>query len=133
MLCTFVAFLAVWCSGQTFLIMPKKLDSILKENNVIFHKEFTYLAFCESGFQNTNLFGMHHPYMRKTYSISQYGKVAKFLCIEDSIKDFLIWYNLLPAQEGDMFINFLKKRGYSPYEAYYTKLDYVIRQNRFKL
>ena len=119
--------------SQTLIISPQKLDSILKQNGVIFHKEFTYLAFCESGLQNKNLFGMHHPRVRFTYSKSSYGKPARFDCIEDSIKDFLVWYSLLLPQKNEEFIAYLKKRAYNPNPKYYSALYYVICQNKFKL
>jgi hypothetical protein len=118
---------------QTFLVHPKALDSILMANDVIHHREFTYLAFHESGFQNNNLFGMHHPYSRATYSTAKYMQVAKFEHWQDSIRDFLIWYRLMPAQEGQTFLEFLKIRNHSPCVECAKKLWYIIEKNKFGL
>lgn len=111
----------------------KLIDSVLKANNVIHHKEFTYLAFHESGFANANLFGMHHPYSRATYSTAKYNQVAKFEHWQDSIRDFLIWYRLMPAKKGQTFLEFLKIRNYSPCPECAKKLWYIIQKNKFDL
>lgn len=128
-----IILLSTTAISQNFLISAKKLDSILNVNGVLFHKEFTYVAFCESGLQNKNLFGMHHPCCRKTYSTSQYGKVAKFDCIEDSIQDFLIWYFLAVPEKEETFVAYLKRRKYNPNEEYYKAINYVIQKNMFRL
>lgn len=129
-------FLIIACclnAYSQFLIQPKVLDSTLKANGVVFHKEFTYLAFCESGLQNKNLFGMHHPLHRKTYSVAKYGEVARFNSIEDSIKDFLIWYSLACPDAHEPFISYFKRRGYNPNPAYYQTLQAIIRRNPFNI
>ena len=84
----------------------------------------------ESGFHLTsglatkgnNVMGMQYPRTRKTTAIGVYtdGLHARYASLDDCIKDLSIWVSLKPQQEGETFVQYLKRRRYNPNPAYYS-------------
>lgn len=103
-------------------ISEHKKEILLKQA-ILETGNFTSTVFKE----NNNLFGMKHPYIRKTTSLGTNRNHAVYENWVESVKDYIYWLDFHKERSRDMidYYKFLVQVNYATDENYIKKLKQI--------